>query len=129
MLKEPGVRLRYEGEIKAGPVTYDKILVTFDDTGRTPGDRYWLYINRDTNKVERWSYVLRGQGSSASPTAWQWVDWTEASGLSYAMRKTQADGEVDIVIENVEVFDSLPETVFTSTTPLQTEATAAASGQ
>lgn len=128
-LKEPGVRLRYEGEIKAGPVTYDKILVTFDDSGLTPGDRYWLYINRDTSKVERWSYVLRGQGSSASPTAWQWVDWTEAKGLSYAMRKTQADGEIDIVIENVAIYDSLPETVFTSTAPLQDEATASASGR
>jgi len=26
-----GVRLRYEGELKAGPITYDKILVSFDE--------------------------------------------------------------------------------------------------
>lgn len=126
-LKDPGVRLRYEGELKAGPVTYDKVLVTFDDgIGLTSKDRYWLYVNRDTGTVERWSYVLEGQGANTTPVAWQWEDWKEIGGMKLATRKTQSGGEVDIVLENVEVFDTLPDTVFTSTAPVTQAAPAPA---
>lgn len=118
-LKDPGVRLRYEGEVKAGPVTYDRIVVTFQDgTGLTSKDRYTLYVNRKDHMIERWSYVLEGQGASASPTAWQWVDWTTVGGLKVSTRRTQDGGEVDIVLEDVQIFDTLPDTVFTSASPV-----------
>ncbi len=114
-LKDPGARLRYEGEIKAGPVTYDKVLLTFDDgVGLTSKDRYWLYINRDKQLIERWSYVLQAMPSSASPVAWEWVDWQEIGGLRIAMRRTQPGGESEIFIEGLQIFDGLPESVFTS---------------
>lgn len=120
-LRDPGVRLRYEGEKKAGPVTYDMILVSFDDgVGITSKDRYWLYVNRGTSMIETWSYVLEGQGANASPAAWQWVDWTTVSGMKLALRKTQPEGEAEILLEDVRVFDSLPETAFTSTAPVDT---------
>ena len=125
-LKDPGVRLRYEGELKAGPVTYDRVLVSFDEgIGLTPKDKYWVYVNRATDTIERWSYVLEGQGANSSPIAWQWEDWQEIGGMKLSMRKTQPGGDAEIVLENVQVFDSLPETVFTSTAPVgQTSASA-----
>ena len=126
-LKDPGVRLRYEGEKKAGPVTYDMVLVSFDDgIGITSKDRYWLYINRDSKLIERWSYVLEGQGASASPTAWQWVDWSTVAGMKLALRKTQPEGEAEILLEDVRVLDSLPESTFTSTAPVDLAGTNAA---
>jgi hypothetical protein len=122
-LKDPGVRLRYEGELPAGPVTYDKILVSFDDgVGLTSKDKYWLYVNRDTKMIERWSYILTGQSANTTPAAWEWTDWTTVGGLKLAMRKTQPGGEVDIVLEDVQMYDTLPETVFTSTSPVDASA-------
>lgn len=130
-LKDPGVRLRYEGELKAGPITYDKIQLSFDDgTGLTSKDKYWLYVDRANHNIERWSYVLQGSPANASPTAWDWTDWTDVAGMKLATRKTQPGGEVEIVLENVQVFDSLPDTVFTSTAPVdQTAASQPAAGQ
>src|SRR5678810_365745 len=130
-LKDPGVRLRYEGELKAGPITYDKIQLSFDDgIGLTSKDKYWLYVNRSSHVIERWSYVLQGSPANASPTAWDWTDWTDIAGMKLATRKTQPGGEVEIVLENVRVFDTLPDAVFTSTAPVdQATAPQAAAGQ
>jgi len=117
-LKDPGVRLMYEGEINAGPVTYDKIKVTFDEgVKQTLGERIWLYVNRETQLIERCSY--QGLGINASPVAWEWVDWTDVGGLKLATRRTQPGGESDVVMEAPQVFESLPETVFTAAEPYE----------
>lgn len=127
---DPGVRLRYEGEVKAGPTTiYDKVLVMFEESvGLTPGDRYWLYVDRATHVPKSWSYILQGYPANASPVAWDWVDWETVGGLKIATRKTQPGGESQIRVENLKVFDSLPEAVFASTEPYgQTDSPVAAS--
>jgi hypothetical protein len=119
-MKDPGVRLRYEGAVPENKPMYDKILLSFEDgIGLTSKDRYWLYVSRSTHLIERWSYVLQGQGQSASPTAWQWEDWTTVGGLKLSTKRTQDGGEVEIVLENVQAFDSLPEAVFTTTGPVE----------
>jgi len=126
-LKDAGARLRYEGELKAGPITYDKILLSFDDgIGLTPKDKYWLYVNRATNVIERWSYVLTNDPPGTTPVAWEWTDWQDTGGMKLAMKKAQAGGEVEILLENVQVFDTLPDTVFTSTAAVEAPAAAAA---
>jgi len=119
-MKDPGVRLRYEGGVPENKPVYDKVLMTFDEgIGLTSKDRYWIYVNRTDHMIERWSYVLQGQGAAASPTAWQWVDWTKLDGLKVSTRRTQDGGEVEIVLENVQAFDSLPDAVFTSVVPVE----------
>ena len=119
-MKDPGVRLRYEGAVPENKPMYDKILLSFEDgIGLTSKDRYWLYVSRSTHLIERWSYVLQGQGQSASPTAWQWEDWTTVGGLKLSTKRTQDGGEVEIVLENVQAFDSLPDAVFTSVVPVE----------
>ena len=126
-LKDAGARLRYEGELKAGPVTYDKILLSFDEgIGLTSKDKYWLYVNRATSMIERWSYVLTSDPPGTTPVAWEWTDLQEVGGMKLAMKKTQAGGEVEILLENVQVFDTLPETVFTSTAAVNLSAAPAA---
>jgi hypothetical protein len=124
-MKDPGVRLRYDGGIPENKPVYDKVQMTFDEgIGLTSKDRYWIYVNRADHMIERWSYVLQGQGASTSPTAWQWVDWTTVGGIKVSTRRTQDGGEVDIVLENVQAFDSLPDTVFTTTGPVDAPQTA-----
>lgn len=126
-LKDPGTRLRYEGELKAGPITYDKILLSFDDgIGLTSKDKYWLYVNRATSTIERWSYVLTDSPAGTTPMAWEWTDWQETGGMKLAMKKAQAGGEVEILLENVQAFDTLPDTVFTSTATVDLTAAPAA---
>lgn len=117
-LKDPGVRLRYDGELPAGPVTYDKVQLSFDDNiGLTSKDKYWLFVNRSTHMIDRWSYVLQGTGAGVSPTAWEWKDISDVGGMKFAMKKSQAEGETSIVVENVQVLTEVPEQVFTGAEP------------
>ncbi len=38
----------------------DVITLTFGGVGLTPGDRYWLYANRETGALDAWGFVLEG---------------------------------------------------------------------
>ncbi len=112
-LKEPGAQLRYEGEKVAGPLAYDMITAKFENS---PDVRYRFYVNRNTGKIDSMAFVLKGR--NVTPVAFDWVEWTEIDGMKFSLRKTQTGGEVDIVLDGIEVFPNLPDTVFTSTAPI-----------
>lgn len=78
-LRDPGVHLGYDGEKKLDGKTYDVVALSFDHVGQTPGDRYWVYVNRGTRMVERWEMVL--QDDQPPPVAYTWSDWVEKGGL------------------------------------------------
>ena len=58
-LRDPGVHLAYDGQEEIDGVVFDKLLLTFDSVGLTPGDRYWAYIHPETGLMERWAYHLQ----------------------------------------------------------------------
>lgn len=62
-MRDPGVNLDYEGEKTIGKQTYDVVKLTFDNVGLTPGDTYWVYVNRETHLIDRWEYILEGEAS------------------------------------------------------------------
>jgi hypothetical protein len=61
-MKDPGVNLDYDGEVKRDGETYDVVKLTFDHVGLTPGDTYWVFVNRRTHLVDRWEYILQDEG-------------------------------------------------------------------
>ena len=79
-LRDPGVTLKYDGEAKDGGVTFDKIGLSFEKVGDTPGDRYWVYVNRANTRVEKWDYVLQ----ETEPAA-QVVDLGRVGGARRAL--------------------------------------------
>ena len=123
-LKEPGSRLRYEGEKVAGPITYDMITAQFVDN---PEVKYRFYVNRDTKMFDSMAFVLKGR--NVTPVAFNWVEWSDIAGMKFSLKKNQSGGEVDILISDIEVFDSMPATAFTSTAPLDSSEVAAVSGK
>jgi hypothetical protein len=78
-LRDPGVTLKYEGEAREGGAVYDKLALTFDQVGETPGDRYWVYVNREGFRVERWEMVL--EGDQPPPVGYSWEGWEQHDGL------------------------------------------------
>ena len=78
-LRDPGVTLKYEGEAREGGAVFDKLALTFENVGETPGDRYWVYVNRAGHRVERWEMVLQGDAPPAE--AYTWEGWEEHGGL------------------------------------------------
>ena len=82
-LRDPGVTLKYDGEVKgpAGAVE-DKVGLSFDNVGMTPGDRYWVYVDRKSHRIVRWDHLL--QGDPPPPTPWTLDDWETHGGLWFA---------------------------------------------
>jgi hypothetical protein len=114
-LRDPGVTLGYEGETKEGGATYDKLVLTFDNVGLTPKDKYWVWVNRDTRLVDRWDFVLKGE--DVPPTTFLWTGWRDVGGVKLAGERVNPKDNRKLVFPVLEAPASLPDRVFTSSEP------------
>ncbi len=119
-MKDPGVRLQDAGTVAIGGETYDRVLLTFDNVGLTPKDRYWAHINRRTHLMDRWSYVLQDDPPNSGPTVWDWKGWVRHGSILLAPEKVLvgAGDRVRILHPVLEVADSVPDSYFTRPDPL-----------
>jgi hypothetical protein len=117
-LLDPGVHLAYDGEETLDGVVYDKLLLTFDQVGLTPGDRYWAYLNRETGLMDRWAYVLQDWEEGREATQWLWTDWDRYGRILLSSRRFNPADEREALLSDLAVFDTLPEDVFTSPSPV-----------
>jgi hypothetical protein len=78
-LRDPGVTLKYAGDTTMAGMTFDRLALSFDHVGLTPGDHYWVYVNRADHRVERWEMVL--EGDQPPPVAYTWEGWEQHDGL------------------------------------------------
>jgi hypothetical protein len=115
-MKDPGVILGYGGEAAAEGETWDKVVLTFDNVGLTPKDRYWAFVNKRTGLVDRWEYVLKGGPGPA--TAWLWKDWQKHRGVLLAHQRVNPKDGSRIFFPVLEALASVPDAVFTSPAPV-----------
>lgn len=110
-MKDPGVNLDVDGEqsIEGQPV--DVVKLTFDGVGLTPGDTYWVYVNRKTHLVDRWDYVLEGQ-EAKDRASWLWKDWQAFGPLRLSTTKTKPDGTISIAFARLEALTEIPSGAF-----------------
>jgi hypothetical protein len=78
-LRDPGVKLAYAGDTTMTGKTYDRLALSFEHVGITPGDRYWVYVNRADHRVDHWEMVL--QGDQPPPVGYTWEGWEQHDGL------------------------------------------------
>lgn len=113
-LHDPGVTLIYDGEESLDGATYDKLKLTFENVGLTPGDTYWAYINRDTGLMDRWAYILESYEPDAPATHWVWYDWQEYGDIMLASGRRNPESGRELPLSDIAVFGELPASVFTS---------------
>lgn len=121
-LQDPGVNLTYEGTEQIEGMTYDKLHLTFGNVGLTPGDEYWAYINRDTHLMDRWAYLLQagpGQPRAPEPTVWRWQGWQKYGNILLSPTRAQVTGDRKLELTDIAVFETLPDSVFTSPEPVE----------
>jgi hypothetical protein len=116
-LRDPGVTLAYDGEVKEGDATYDRIVLTFDNVGLTPKDKYWVWVNRDTHLVDRWDFVLKGE--DVPPTTFLWKDWRKVGNVKMSAERVNTKDNRRLVFPVLEAPASLPDAVFTSNEPVR----------
>jgi hypothetical protein len=87
-LRDPGVQLTYVGEETVGGVVYDKLHLSFDKVGFTPGDQFTAYVNRDTHLMDRWQFKLE----SGFEGDFRWSNWERFGGILLATERTGRTG-------------------------------------
>ena len=94
----------------------DRLALTFDGVGLTPGDRYWIDVEPVTGSMTGWSYVLE----SGNEGAWEWTDPITLQGpdgpVVLARTKVSRDGEA-VIITDPEALGEIDEAEFTDFTP------------
>lgn len=117
-LRDPGVNLAWDREETLDGRTYDVLALSFGDVGLTPGDRYWVWIDRETGRMDRWAYVLEHQPPDSEPTAWRWEGWQRYGDVVLAPRRVQEGGDRVLDLAPIAVPETLPDSVFTSPEPV-----------
>ncbi len=117
-MTDPGVHLAFDGEEEIDGATFDKVKLTFDGVGLTPGDTYWAYVNRESGLMERWAYVLQDWEEGREPTHWRWLDWGRYGRILLSPRRVKVDDGDERPLGDLAVFDHLPDSVFTSPAPV-----------
>ena len=107
-LRDPGVILTWEAEVQEGGRAYDKLAMRFRNVGMTPGDRYWLYVDRANHRIEKWDYVLEGQ--TEGPKTWTWEGWEAHEQLWFPTIHRR--GESAILTNDVRTMTTCPPGVF-----------------
>lgn len=106
-LKDSGVTLRYVGEGMMDDGLPAHILdLTFAGVGRTPQNRYQIWVDIHTNLVRQWSFY-REAGDSEPRFVMPWANWQQYGDIwlndDFGGRQHS----------DIAVYDELPATIFT----------------
>ena len=107
-LKDSGVTLRYVGTDSMQDDRQAEVLqLTFEDIGRTPENRYLIYVASDSGLVEQWDFF---ENADDPEPGFQipWHDWEQQGNIMLSANRGK-NGHTDIA-----VFQSLPESVLHS---------------
>ncbi len=111
-LKDAGCKLALAGEEKKGAKTWDKLLLTFDNVGLTPKDKYWVYVNRETGLVDRWDFVLKGENKP--PSTFTWAGWKTYGKIQLANDHVSDKDKVRIHHPVLDAPAAVADSVFTT---------------
>jgi hypothetical protein len=108
-LKDSGVTLKYRGEetLENGPEC-DVLQLTFREVGDTPQNKYYVYVNRESHRVEQWSY-FRDAGETEPRFTLPWKNWQRYGNILLADERGRKSK-----MEDIAVFAELPASVFES---------------
>ena len=111
-LKDPGVSLRYDGlqQDSLSGMKYEVIHLSFDQVGLTPKDQYWAFINPETYLMDKWRFFLQ----DSEDGSYYWKNWKSYGVLKFSDDKEDVNGHRTIKTENIELFDQVHDSSFSS---------------
>lgn len=122
-LEDPGVNVALDGEAIVHGRPCDRLRVTFDGVGLTPGDTYWAYIDRESRLMVRWGFILEGdRTASANPTEslFDWPDWRNMGPIQLSPRRVKVDDPDRTIIdfEPLGAGEEFSDRLFTNPAPV-----------
>ena len=115
-LFDPGVNRTYLPD--SSNALYDVLHLSFGDVGLTPGDQYWLYVDKASGRLVRWSYQLQDDAPGTPPRSFMWGDYEEhitpAGSLFFSTRKRGIGVPFAIITDEVGTPALIPDDMFTA---------------
>ena len=112
-LKDSGVTLRYLGErTMADGRAADVLQLTFKEVGRTPENKYYVYVARDSKLVEQWEYFSTAEDPEPQFQN-PWHNWQPYGAILLSDDRGEDRGHTDI-----GVFDELPPEILADPIPV-----------
>lgn len=117
---DPGVNRTYLPD--SSTAEHAVIRLTFDDVGRTPGDQYWLYVSKETGRLDRWAYHLQGMAEEEPPQHYAWTQYQELKApngtVHLAARKESTSANRALLTNNLALLSSPPDGAFSNPEPM-----------
>jgi len=107
-LKDSGVTLKYlgKGKTEAG-ASADVLELTFDAVGRTPQNKYHVFVDDQSRLVTQWNYYQNASDPEPSFKI-PWLDWERHGRILLSANRGERKHQ------DVAVLDSVPESAFRS---------------
>lgn len=104
--------------------THDVLHLSFGDVGLTPGDEYWLYVSKETGRLDRWAFHLQSMPDDAPPQAFDWTGYTTLQApdgpVELSTRKEAVGGDNALLTNQLALPSSPPDGAFTTPEPMLT---------
>jgi len=117
---DPGVNRSYLSD--SSTAEHDVLHLTFNDVGRTPGDQYWLYVSKETGRLDRWAYHLQGMPEKAPPQFYDWTGYRELTApngtVRLAERKEAVGADRALLTNNLALPSTPPDGAFSNPEPM-----------
>ena len=111
---DPGVNRAYEGEKSdACGQAHNVVKFSFDNVGLTPGDVYWMWVNKDTGLVDQWHMKLQGSKPEDEPSVVLFHDYRRFGGLLISTRREIKGRGQFIRLDDITVASQTPAGAFT----------------
>jgi hypothetical protein len=113
-LRDPGTHLQYGGVQKGKDgKQLDVLKIHFNPgVGLTSGDRYTIYVDRQTHMIDHWVMALQGQKPPPGQATWE--GWTQIGPVKIATEHRMIGKPVEIRIESLSAPATMDESVFTN---------------
>jgi hypothetical protein len=119
---DPGVNRSYLPD--SSTATHDVLHLSFGDVGLTPGDEYWLYVSKDTGRLDRWAFHLQSMPDDAPAQAFNWTGYTTLQApdgsVELSTRKEAVGGDNALLTNQLALPSSPPDGAFTTPEPMLT---------
>ncbi|HKO55862.1 MAG TPA: hypothetical protein VJ276_08280, partial [Thermoanaerobaculia bacterium] len=111
---DPGVKRENVGErTDSCGRTWDVVKLSFENVGLTPGDVYWMWVNRDSGIVEEWDMKLEGSNPNDSPTSVYFHDYKRVGDVLISTRREIRGRNQNIRLDDLVVSSTVPAGAFT----------------
>lgn len=111
-LKDSGVTLKYAGEeITEAGDSADVLVLTFENVGETPENKYHVFVDKQSKLVSQWAYFA--EASQESPNfVIPWLDYEKKGEIMLSGNRGERK------LSDIKVLGSVPDHTFTSLEPV-----------